>query len=299
METKDKKLRIGISPCPNDTFAFHGIINGTISLPFQVEFSIHDVEELNQKVLNGELHLSKVSFHLAAKVLNRYMILNSGAALGRGCGPLLLKKELPDSSHNDPTELLKGSTIAIPGSNTTAALLLRLYLQKHGLSVAQGDIKLKGMLFSQIEDAILAQVVHAGTVIHETRFTYADRGLVKLADLGEWWETETGKPIPLGCILGSRQLPIQTLSLFDNALKRSIEMAFRNPEPALEFAADHAREISMDVMKRHIDLYVNHYTLELGQEGREAIQTLFEMARQAGILSGPAEQSEIFVRAVS
>ena len=276
-----QRFRIGISPCPNDTFAFHALITGAVELPFEAEFVIKDVEELNRLVLSGGLDISKVSFHLAGRVLADYMILNSGAALGRGCGPLLIA-----GSRLDP-RLLQGERIAIPGRNTTAALLLKLFLSELGMDIDTLDQSLEEMLFSKIPDAVASGRVRAGLIIHESRFTYCEKGLVELEDLGRWWEETTGMPIPLGCIVGSRRLGPGLLARLDAALEKSIEAAHDRPGPAMDFAARYAQEISPDVMSKHIALYVNSFTTDMGQEGRAAVRTLFKRAHEAGIL--PAE----------
>ncbi len=272
------RLRIGISPCPNDTFAFHGLISGRIELPFETEFVIRDVEELNRLALASRLDITKVSFHLAGKVLSDYLILNSGAALGRGCGPLLLTRPGMDlASVAEPV-------VAIPGRNTTAALLLRLFFA-HERPLSPREPVLEEMLFSEIPDAVASGQVDAGLIIHESRFTYQEKGLVAVEDLGRWWEEQTGSPIPLGCIVGKRALGTSVLKRFDKALKRSIEAALKEPGPSLSFARDYAQEISEDVMRQHIGLYVNEFTLDMGEQGRRAVEQLFQLAGQAGIIS--------------
>ncbi len=265
-----KEIRLGISPCPNDTFIFYHLLEKE-RLPFKITPVIKDVEELNRLVLSNFLDVSKVSFALAGKVLDRYVILSAGAALGRGCGPLILARN-PMSKKD-----LANATIAIPGENTTAALLLRLYVPE-----AQ---KLVEMSFNEITKAICSRKVDAGCVIHETRFTYKDLGLVMLQDLGDWWEETTGMPIPLGGIIAKRSLHSDQLSILQDSIRQSMVFAKKNYHEVSRFIGKFAQEISPDVQKKHIDLYVNHYSYDLGTEGRQAIKSLFERAAASGLIA--------------
>ncbi len=278
METTE--ISLGISPCPNDTFIFYHLLNRQ-RLPFRVKLTMADVEQLNQMVIRGKIDVSKVSFALAAKVLDRYSILDSGSAIGRGCGPLILARQKLSR------RMLQDAVIAIPGEHTTAAMLLNLYLG----TKPRG----KSMLFSEIPQAIAAGHVDAGCVIHETRFTYRDLGLVCVQDLGTWWEAKTGKPIPLGGIIASRALPADLVACMERGIRESMEFAARHPGEVADFVSRHAQEISSEVQEQHIKLYVNEFSLSLGSEGREAIQTLFDLAESQGLLElGPGWNKKIF-----
>ncbi len=263
-----KEICLGISPCPNDTFIFYHLLNRQ-DLPFRLRLVIADVEQLNRMVLERKLDVSKVSFGLAARVLDRYLVLESGSALGRGCGPLILAREKMTKQQ------LEGAVIAIPGTHTTAALLLRLCLPRVK--------ELRPMLFSSVPGAILDGEVDAGCVIHETRFTYKDMGLVCVEDLGRWWETKTGKPLPLGGIIARRTMPCEIIRIIDRGIRQSMEFAMEHPDETADFVRQHAQEMSFQVQERHIDLYVNDFSLSLGREGREAVRTLFDLAAGEGI----------------
>lgn len=268
------KLSLGFSPCPNDTFIFDALIHHKIDtegLDFEVSFD--DVETLNQKALKGELDITKLSFHAMAYVLDRYALLDSGSALGFGVGPLLIcsNKELLELQSPGP-----GLTVGIPGKLTTANFLL-------GIAYPGLQHK-KVMVFSEIEEALLKNEIDLGLIIHENRFTYMDKGLHKIVDLGSFWENLTGCAIPLGGIVINRNLSPQVQQKFNRVLRKSVEYAFENPKSGIDFIRQHAQEMDQTVMYKHIELYVNKYSLELGQEGRKAIDTLFEMAQSKGII---------------
>ncbi len=262
------EISLGISPCPNDTFIFYHLLHRK-DLPFKLNPVIADVEELNAMVLEGRLDVSKVSYALAARVSHRYLVLESGSALGRGCGPLILGRKRLSRKE------LENSVIAIPGANTTAALLLRLYMSSAAIEPVP-------MLFSRIPDAILKGEVDAGVVIHETRFTYRERGLVCTEDLGAWWEKNTGMPLPLGGIIAGRHLPAHIISEIDRGIGESIEFATEHPGDTADFVRIHAQEMSQGIQRRHIDLYVNEFSLALGREGRAAVRKLFGLAAETG-----------------
>ncbi len=271
------EISLGISPCPNDTFAFYHLLNRK-DLPFKFRLVIADVEQLNTMVLSGLLDVSKVSYGLAAKVLDRYLILDTGSALGRGCGPLILAREQISKRQ------LKNCVVAIPGVNTTATLLLRLY---------QPDIeKMEPMLFSRIPQAILDRDVDAGCVIHETRFTYQDMGLVCIDDLGLWWENKTHMPLPLGGIIARRSLPLNVIKEIQMGIRESIEFALEHPDATEAFIRQHAQEMSQAVQKKHIGLYVNEFSISLGEEGRQAVQTLFHLAARQGLCEPVSVQKD-------
>lgn len=273
------KLSIGFSPCPNDTFIFDAMIHGKINtegLEFDVKMA--DVEELNKMAFAYELDITKLSFHAFAYLLSHYVLLDSGSALGNGCGPLLISKnELNEKAINN-------GSIAIPGKYTTANFLLSL-----AYPAAKNK---KEYLFSEIESAVINDTVNAGLIIHENRFTYQQKGLKKIVDLGEFWENTTGHPIPLGGIVVQRKWDMATRAKVNRVLKRSIEYAFNNPESPLNFIKQHAQEMDKKVMYSHINLYVNDYSLDLGTKGRAAVTHLFDMAHQKEIL--PQQDYSIF-----
>ncbi|OPL16912.1 MAG: hypothetical protein AVO38_06960 [delta proteobacterium ML8_D] len=263
-----KGISLGLSSCPNDTFVFYALLHNKVSLSYKLSTLITDVEDLNQRVLAGSIDVSKVSFHVLGHVLNDYMLLRSGGAMGRGCGPLILAKA-PLDIHD-----FEKYRIAVPGRYTTAALLLKLFAPRVKEMVP--------MNFALIAQAVARGEVDAGIVIHETRFTYHELGLICIQDLGAWWEKETGFPIPLGGIIAKRSLGIELLQTIDAALRMSINFAFENPEAVWGFVMKYAQEMSLEVMKRHIDLYVNRYTLDLGDEGIKAVEFLLEQGHKKG-----------------
>jgi len=264
-------LSLGYSPCPNDTYIFHALIHGQIPCG-ELTFTerLEDVETLNQLALQGALDLTKISFHAFGHLRDRYVLLRSGAALGRGCGPLIV------ADGAITLEQLRGKAIAIPGQLTTANLLLQLYLG--------GTDKLLILPFDQIMDAVRQGQAAAGVIIHESRFTYQQYGLKQLVDLGQWWEEETGHPIPLGGILAKRNLGEERIRQVDQALRRSIEYAHSHPQQATSYIREHAQELDDTVIRRHIDLYVNDYSLDLSKDGLAAIACLLARAEQIGII---------------
>jgi len=269
------KLSLGFSPCPNDTFIFDALIHHKIDtegLDFDVFFD--DVETLNQKALRGELDISKLSFHAFAHVANNYALLDAGSALGFGVGPLLICK---DQRFLEPNALDNPQLkVAIPGKYTTANFLL---------GVAYPALQNKTeMVFSEIEDALVDGTVDVGLIIHENRFTYADKGLHQIVDLGNFWENLTGCAIPLGGIVVNRNLSPEVQQKVNRVLKRSVEFAFANPKSGIDFIREHAQAMDEAVMYKHIELYVNKYSVDLGPEGRRAIDILFEMAQDKGII---------------
>lgn len=266
-----ENLTLGYSPCPNDTFIFHGLVHGlAVAAGLGLaEPVLADVESLNEWALAGRLDVSKISCHALGYVLAEYQLLNAGAALGRGCGPLLVARE-PLS----PAEL-PARRIAIPGRLTTAALLLKLF--------APQCTDLVPMRFDLIMPAIVEGRVDGGVIIHESRFTYQQHGLLCLRDLGAWWEEESGAPIPLGCIVARRSLGAERLALLERLIRASVRQAFAAPALSREYIRSHARELDDRVIAQHIDLYVNPFSLDLGEEGRRAIATLLARGRAAGV----------------
>ncbi len=274
---KDVTLDLGISPCPNDTFIFYALLHGKVDTPCRIVPHIFDVEELNNKVVEGELDASKVSYHLLGHVLESYVLLRSGSALGWGCGPLLVAKK------EGACEGLERCAIAIPGRYTTAALLLRLYKPEAS--------NLVPMFFAEIPRAVSTGEVDAGVIIHESRFTYMELGLHCIQDLGAWWEGKTGMPIPLGGIIARRSLDVSLLKDLDKAIHNSIKYAFEHRDETMEFVRAHAQETSQEVIDDHIALYVNEYSLDLGQKGTEAVEYLIDLGLQKGIFSAPPSEA--------
>jgi 1,4-dihydroxy-6-naphthoate synthase len=276
------KLSLGFSPCPNDCFMFDAIVNKRIDLE-GLKFSerLADVEALNKSAFAGEADVTKLSYHAYAYCAGNYVLLDAGSALGRNCGPLLISRR-PISK----AEVAAGHLeIAIPGKYTTANFLL-------GLAFPAAEKKTE-LVFSAIEAALLNDEYDAGLIIHENRFTYEAKGLKKIIDLGEFWEGETGAPIPLGGIVINRSLPDEVKHTVNRVLRRSIEYAFANRAASLPYVRAHAQEMSEDVMYRHIDLYVNEYSVDLGKEGRRAVELLFERARATGLI--PAVTKTLFL----
>ena len=254
------KLTLGFSPCPNDTFIFDALVHHKIDtegLEFEVIFA--DVEQLNKWAFQGKLDITKLSYNAFTHCVNDYALLDSGSALGNNCGPILIKK--PN------TILTKESKIAIPGKYTTANMLLNIAFPEY-----QNKVEL---LFSEIENKVLEGRVDAGLIIHENRFTYQEKGLEKVKDLGEFWEEETGLPIPLGGIVVKRELPLAIQQKIERVLRKSVEYAFANPNSSADFVKYHAQEMEKKVLDAHIALYVNDYSISLGDQGRNAVELLF------------------------
>jgi 1,4-dihydroxy-6-naphthoate synthase len=280
------KLSLGFSPCPNDTFIFDALIHHKIDtegLEFEVFFD--DVETLNQKATRAELDITKLSFHAFAHLSEQYALLDAGSALGFGVGPLLICKneDLLNSAalqaENSPL------SVAIPGKLTTANFLLGIaFPNLHNKQVR---------VFSEIEDALINEEVDLGLIIHENRFTYTDKGLHKVVDLGSYWEKLTGCAIPLGGIVINRKLDYQTQVKVNRLIRKSVEFAFANPKSGIDFIASHAQAMDEEVMFKHIDLYVNQYSIDLGSEGRKAIDILFKMAQEKGVI--PEITKDIYV----
>jgi 1,4-dihydroxy-6-naphthoate synthase len=282
------KLTLGFSPCPNDTFIFDALIHHKIDtegLTFDVFFD--DVETLNQKAMRGELDITKLSFHALAHVVDQYALLNAGSALGFGVGPLLIckKEKLEEVKFQLKTENCQLKT-GIPGKYTTANFLL-------GIAYPQLQDK-KEMVFSNIEEALIKEEIDLGLIIHENRFTYQDKGLAQIIDLGNYWEKLTNCAIPLGGIVVNRNLDLEVQHKINRILRKSVEYAFQNPKSGLEFIRKHAQEMDEAVMYKHIELYVNQYSVDLGEEGRKAIDTLFAMALKNKII--PPYEKNLYVK---
>lgn len=265
------KLRLGYSSCPNDTFIFDALVNQKIDTEgLEFEVIMEDVEALNERAFNSELDVTKLSYHAFAHLTDSYTLLSSGSALGRGCGPLVISKP------GNVSSISEQSTVSIPGRYTTANFLFSIFYP----SVNNKS----SMVFSEIEDSVLSEKNDFGVIIHENRFTYADRGLEKVTDLGEQWESKTGLPIPLGGIVAKKELDIKTIDKIDRVLNRSIRFAFDNPDDSNEYVFKHAQEMSKDAVKNHIELYVNQYTLSLGEEGLKAVESMLVKAVEVGAI---------------
>jgi 5,8-dihydroxy-2-naphthoate synthase len=249
-------LSFGFSPCPNDTFAFYALVHGLVDAPFRVEPVLLDIEELNRRAHTGELDLTKLSFGAFAGVGDRYRLLRSGAALGHGVGPLVVARS---------ERSLDSGRLAIPGRETTAFLLFRLAYPELELEVVE-------LRYDEILGAVEAGEVDAGLIIHESRFTYADHGLVKIADLGEWWEGETGLPVPLAGICA--RADVDGTGEIEAAIRASVEYAFAHPEASREYVRANSQELSDEVCDQHIALYVNEFSVDLGDDGFAAIERL-------------------------
>jgi 1,4-dihydroxy-6-naphthoate synthase len=261
------RLSFGFTPCPNDAFAFHALVHGLVPAPFEVEPVLLDIEELNRRAGKGELQLTKLSFGAAAAAGDRYRLLRSGAALGRGVGPLVVARELGSLE-----DAAAGRT-AVPGLETTAFLLLRL------AAPALGEVV--ELRYDRIIDAVVAGEVDAGLIIHESRFTYREHGLVSVADLGEWWEGETSLPVPLAGIFARSDLEPDLADEFEAAIRASVEYAFAHPEASRDYVRSLSHELSDEVCAAHIALYVNEHSVDIGEEGLAAIDRLLGSAATA------------------
>jgi 1,4-dihydroxy-6-naphthoate synthase len=267
------KLSLGYSPCPNDCFIFYALAHSKLK-PSKVspditwDIRLEDVEALNQLARQNVLDVSKISYHASAHLLKDYVMLRAGGALGKGVGPLIVTKETLTS--------LSKKRVAIPGGLTTANLLLKLS--------QPDDIEIITLRYDQIMPAVTNGEVDAGLIIHESRFTYPDYGLKKFLDVGEWWENETGHVLPLGGIIAKRSLGKATLQRINTAIKESLEYAYAHPDETKSYIAKYAQEMSDEVRQKHIDLYVNEYSLDVGEAGKAAVLELFKRAEERGFI---------------
>jgi 1,4-dihydroxy-6-naphthoate synthase len=259
-----QELTLGYSPCPNDTFIFYALSQGLIDLPFRVNILLADVEMLNQKLKQGTLDISKLSTGAVLQILDKYWLLRSGGAIGRGCGPLIVAK------HPLKMEDLRDARIAVPGMMTTAHLLLRLNGIHRGPCIP--------MQFDRIMPAVSSGQVDAGVIIHEGRFTFHSHGLQMVIDLGQWWERETGLPLPLGAIAIRRDLGPETAKAVEAGIRESLLYSRANTDKAMPYIRQHAQEIEPEVIKRHIETFVNEFSIDAGKEGEKAIQCLLQAA---------------------
>jgi 1,4-dihydroxy-6-naphthoate synthase len=276
MPTDVRTLTLAYSPCPNDTYIFAALTNALLegAPPVRVHFA--DIEELNGAAARAEYELTKVSYGAIPYLMRDYRILRAGGALGRGCGPLVVTR--PGIAAN--LGAVRDLRIAIPGERTTAFMLLQLALG--------GRPQTEQLRFDQIIPAVVSGAVDAGLIIHESRFTYAEAGLVSVADLGEWWESVSGMPIPLGAILARSDLDNARAHDINEAIRASLRFAREHEKAIMPFVREHAFEMSDDVMRKHIELYVNKYSEDVGEDGVAAVHELFARAKAAGILETDA-----------
>lgn len=274
------RYSIGFSPCPNDTFIFDAMLHGKVDTEgLEFEVFMEDVEALNRRAFAGELAITKLSYHAFAHLTEQYALLDAGSALGNNCGPLLIaQKPMTEAEVN-------AARIAIPGKMTTANFLLSM-----AFPAAKNKTE---VLFSDVEDAVLENRADAGLIIHENRFTYQQKGLVKIMDLGEHWEQTTGLPIPLGGIVVHRSLPAEDQAKINRVMRRSVEYAFAHPSEVMPFVRAHAQAMEDAVMQAHIDLYVSQFTVDLGTRGRAAILEMFRIAEAQQII--PNYDKNIFL----
>lgn len=283
------KLTIGFSPCPNDTFIFDALVNNKIntgSLEFDVV--LEDVQTLNEMATAGELDITKISYGSLPLVLDKYIVLSSGSALGKGVGPLLI------APFDIPAPAISQCVIAIPGRYTTAHVLFSLAYPE-----ATNKVFLR---YNEIENFVLGnkgsldniQAVKLGVIIHENRFTYQDKGLVKIEDLGNYWETETGMPIPLGGIVAKRSLPLHVKEKVDLHIRESLQYAYDHDQTLSDFVKQNSQEMSEDVMRMHIDLYVNNFSIDLGEEGKKAIKKFLQIHGSVNKL--PVDLDNVFLK---
>ena len=266
-------LSIAYSPCPNDTFIFDALAHQKIDTEGLTFDIIHgDVETLNREAMDGKYDITKLSYHAFAYMSNQYQLLTAGSALGRGCGPLMISKdEIPRSK-------IEFCLIGIPGRLTTANFLMTLAFPEAATK--------KEMVFNELENALLNDAIDIGLIIHENRFTYIHKGLKKIIDLGEWWEKKYQLPIPLGGIVTRRDFEPELQLKINRVVKRSVEFALANPAQTMQYVRDHAQEMDEQVMQQHIALYVNDFSVDLGEEGKAAISALYEVAAEKKIIPG-------------
>jgi 1,4-dihydroxy-6-naphthoate synthase len=270
------KLTLGFSSCPNDTFIFDALVNNKIKHGFSFDITIADIEELNRLALNENPDIIKMSYHAYAHVASKYFVCESGSALGKGNGPLFVSRM---KIYPDEIPYLK---IAIPGEYTTAAFLLKYAFPTINKPCVY--------LFSDVEDVVMSNETDAGVLIHEGRFTYKDKGLKLIKDLGEHWELCTKQPIPLGCIAINRNLPEDVRKSFSAALRDSILFADANPAASHDFVKKHAREQEEEITRKHIELFVNDYTLDLGEGGRKAVNFFLNETKRLKVTESVPEK---------
>jgi len=272
----EKPLTLAFSPCPNDTYIFAALANGLLENATPINVQLEDIENLNNSALKGDYELTKVSYAVVPDLLENYKMLRAGGALGHGCGPLLVAR--PDAGKT--LEDFKDKLVAIPGERTTAFMLLNLALGMKPQTLA--------MRFDKIIESVTAGTVDAGLIIHESRFTYKDEGLVSVADLGQWWEGETKMPVPLGAIMLRNDVAEHSEEI-NNAIRASLRYARENEKDVMKYVKEHASEMDDDVMRQHIETYVNEFTDDVGDEGIAAVKELFRRAREQDIIPEQVE----------
>ena len=291
----NKKLKLHISTCPNDTFMFDALINDKLKnndneFKENFELELLDIEQLNKQVENSIPDISKVSFYALFNNLKSYTILKSGAALGRNCGPLVIRNENFKKGSINSIDDLKNLKIAIPGKNTTAFLLFNIFVGKDNMET----LDLHEEVFSDIMPKVDSGEYDAGLIIHESRFTYQELGLKLVADLGVLWENKTGLPLPLGAICAKRDMGKERVLFYENRIKESIQFAFKNPKSSNKFIHHYAQELDNKVLQSHIDLYVNEYSIDIKREGIDAIKTLYKYAKDLGFVKGITMDIDLF-----
>ncbi|MCW7506038.1 1,4-dihydroxy-6-naphthoate synthase [Leptospira paudalimensis] len=271
-------ISLAYSPCPNDTFLFYHLIRNT---GYPVKEELYDVENLNEFAFEGKFPVTKLSFAAFFHIIDKYILLETGSALGRGCGPLLVRKK------NTNTNLENCKSLYIPGQLTTANLLLSLY--------TNGTHKPTALRYDEIIPKLLTEENTLGVIIHEERFTYEERGLEKVVDLGEWWESSTGYPIPLGAIAIRRDIPREEALKFQSELQKSLRDAYQEPKEMMDYIKENSQNKEDSVIKAHINLYVNEFTKSLGKEGHDAVTYLFQRAIEAGFINKPTSNLSLFL----
>jgi 1,4-dihydroxy-6-naphthoate synthase len=280
------KYTLGFSPCPNDTFIFDALVNNKIDTGnFEFDVRLKDVETLNELAIKRTLDFTKVSYGVLPLIAENYKILNSGSALGKGVGPLLISKKQISFEEVDKC------TIAIPGENTTAHLLFNQAFPNAKEKVFKRYDEIENFVLNGNENSL-------GVIIHENRFTYFDKGLNKIVDLGNFWEEKTGYAIPLGGIVGKRSIDEIILMKIDSLIKQSIEYAFKNYPLITDYVKMHSQEMATEVMKKHIDLYVTNYSIDLGRDGKKAIQQVLEVYNKSHAKKIELSKNELFVESV-
>lgn len=270
MRRNSTTLTLAYSPCPNDTYIFAALSHGLIADAPRVRVQLEDVENLNNSALKADYELTKVSYGAIPLLMENYRILRAGGALGRGCGPLLIAK--PGAAHT--IDDFRDKLIAIPGEMTTAFMLMRLAMGGRPQTIA--------MRFDMVIDAVKSGTADAGLIIHESRFTYAEHGLAQVADLGDWWEAQTNLPIPLGAILLRND--VSDSDAINESIRQSLAYARKHEDKVMPYVREHATEMSPDVMRKHIDTYVNEYSDDVGERGIAAVNELFRRAHEARII---------------
>lgn len=276
-----KELSLAYSPCPNDTFLFYHLAHENLSNKFNIKEELHDVEELNLSAKQNKYNITKLSFFAYFHFIKNYTLLNSGSALGFGCGPILIKKK------NKKIGKLQDEKILVPGLLTTANLLLQIYLKQ--------KIDVTPIRYDLIMNKILSDEFNLGVIIHEERFTYQEKGLEKVVDLGEFWEEFSGKPIPLGAIAIQKEIDRDLKLEFDNSLKKSLELAYQFPEKTKNYILENSQVKDLKIVNSHIQLYVNEFTKDLGEKGKNSVIFLYEQAKKLNLIQTNFKEEDIFL----